>query len=407
MRTRSRGSVVTKIAELIESRYFDGAAATTMARQLRAAAADGDFDKTDDPRDLAARLTSWMSRHDGHLRVMWSPPDLPDEALPSPDRMSEDVRASRENFGFRRVEILPGNLGLIELSEFADLDGGTDQDSEFRRVADGALALVERADALIFDLRGNGGGGDMVGYLLSHFLPPEVVLGELRSRTATQEIRTLARVGGRHRPEVPLYVLLSGQSASAAEAFAYSLQALGRATVVGERSAGAANPGDLFDVGDGFTILVPLDTPVDRVTGTNWEGVGVQPDVAVENEGSLLRAQVAALQEILRIGLPAAEERDARWALEALTSDRTAGRPPLEDFAGSYGNRVVRVEGGELLLQRARWPARSLRPLDHDLFVVDGLPSRRVAFDRQDGRVTALIESTSGGYETRWRKQGP
>lgn len=403
----SPSSVVTQVAELVESKYFDVAAAASMARHLRAAAAEGEFDSIDDPRDLAARLTSWLGRHDGHLRVMWRPPGPPGEAreTPSPNRMSEDVRTSRWNFGFRRVEILPGNIGLIELSEFADLDAASNWDSESRRVADATLALVQRTDALIFDLRSNGGGGGMAYYLLSYFLPPDVVFSEMRARTAKREIRTLAQVGGHRRLEVPLYVLVSGQTGSAAESFAYSLQAMRRATIVGERSAGAANPGDFFDAGEGFTILVPMDTPVNSVTGTNWEGVGVHPDIAAKSERSLASAQIAALQEVLQIGLPAAEERDVRWALEALTSDQTAGRLSLEEFAGSYGNRVVRVERGELLIQRARWPARRLRPLDHDLFAVDGAPWRRVAFERQDDQVIALVELTSGGDETRWRKQ--
>ena len=272
-------------------------------------------------------------------------------------------------------------------------------------MADAAVALVERADALIFDLRRNGGGGDMAGYLLSYFLPPEVIIGELRSRTARREIRTLARLGGSRRLEVPLFVLLSGQSASAAEAFAYSLQSQGRATIIGERSAGAANPGLMFDVGQGFVILVPLDTPVDAVTGTNWEGVGVRPDLETESERALKQAQIVALQEILRIGLPAAEDRDARWALEALTSEHVADEATLQEFTGSYGNREVRVEGGELRVQRSRWPARRLHPLDHEAFAVDGTPWHRVVFERQNDQVVAMIELTSGGGETRWQRQ--
>ncbi len=204
---------------------------------------------------------------------------------------------------------------------------------------------------------------------------------------------------------MPLYVLLSGQSASAAEAFAYTLQSQGRAMIIGERSAGAANPGLMFDVGQGFVILVPLDTPVDAVTGTNWEGVGVRPDLGIEPESALTRAQIVALREILRIGLSTVEERDARWALEALASERIADGASLQDFAGSYGNRKVRVEDGELLVQRSRWPARRLHPLDHGAFVVDGTPWHRVAFERRNDQVVAMIESTSGGGETRWQRQ--
>jgi C-terminal processing protease CtpA/Prc len=320
--------------------------------------------------------------------------------------MSEDVRAARGNFGFRRVEILAGNIGLIELSEFADLDAGSNRHAEAaRRVADAVLATVDRTDAVIFDLRSNGGGGSMADYLLSHFSPPGVILGELCSRTARRELRTLDQVGGRRRLDVPLYVLISGQTGSAAEFFAYALQSLRRATVVGEPSAGAANPGLFFEAGEGFTILVPLETPRIGATGSNWEGVGVQPDLAVDPAVSLEYAHVAALREVLRHGLSAAETRDARWVLEAMTSDRPAVPGSLQEFTGRYENRVVRVDRGELTLQRARWPARRLRPLDHDVFVVDGSPWRRIAFERQDSRVIALVELTSGGDETRWLRQ--
>lgn len=403
-------SLVVRVADLIESKYFDEAKAATMARELRAAAARGEFDAIADPRELAAALSARLGREDGHLRVGWIAPaghlEMPQRA--GRERMPEEVRASRWNFGFRRVEILPGNVGLIELSEFADLDAASDWDSAPRRVADAALSVVERADALIFDLRDNGGGGGMADYLLSYFLPPDVVFSEMHGRARTHESRTLKRVGGRRRLNVPLYIVVSGRTGSAAEFFAYSLQAMRRATIVGERTAGAANPGMSFDLGDGFEVFVPLDTPVNRQTGSNWEGVGVQPDVPVDVERSLVRAHTVALEHVLRRDLPLTQARDARWALAALTSRKATRANPLNDFPGTNGTRAVRIESGRLVIQRERWPARILTPLEPDLFFVEGAPWRRVAFERDaDGRVIALIELTSDGNEARWRKQAP
>jgi hypothetical protein len=401
-------SIVERAAAVIESKYFDEAKAKAIAARLREAVAQGEFDAMTDPRELAAALSLRLGREDGHLRAVWMPDrSVQAQGSPRSDRMPEEVRASRWNFGFRRIEILPGNLGLIELSEFADFDAGAEWDAAPRRVADAALAVVEQTDALILDLRDNGGGGAMADYLLSYFLPPDVLLSEMRGRTTRRESRTLTRVGGRRRLDVPLFVLVSGLTASAAEFFAYSLQGMKRATVVGERTAGAANPGMTFDIGEGFEIFVPLDTPVNHYTGTNWEGVGVKPDIAVQTEQALVRAQAAALEETLRRGLPPTEARDARWVLEALTSPNTVPVDSLQDFSGTYGNRVVRIDGGELSIQRARWPARRLRPLGRDLFVLERAPWRRVAFERRDGKVIGLVELTSAGDETRLRKDAP
>lgn len=396
---------VTRIADLIAARYFDADVGAEVAERLRTAAATGDFDGSVDRHDLAARITAIIAPYDGHLCVGWQEPRPSDPQPESgPERMSERVRAERRNHGFRRVELLPGNLGLIELSEFADLDATSDPDAPARRVADAALTLVQRADAVIFDLRLNGGGGTMADYLVSHFLP-EQVLGEQRSRTARREIRTVGRLGGRRRLDVPLYVLTSAQTASAAEFFTATLQVRGRATVVGERTAGAANLGDDFDAGGGLYVFVPMDTPVDRVSGGNWEGVGIEPDLPTGSGQALTVARAAALRQILTAELPPAQARDASWALEALTADHRPDPAAAAEFAGDYGNRTVLVDRGGLSLQRADWPPRRLLPVGPELFAVADDPSRRVGFERRDGRVTAMIETTSTGAETRIRRR--
>lgn len=396
---------VERIADLIEENYFDAAKAAAIALELRGAVERGEFRSLTDPRDLAARLSVLLQPEDGHLSVEWSASDGPVAASPSASQMDEAARAARWNFGFRRVEVLSGNIGLIELSEFADFDAESMWDSPARAAADAALALVERSDALIIDLRDNGGGGGMVSYLLGYFLPPGLAFSDMRGRTHKRESRVLERIGGRHRPGVPLYVVVSGRTGSAAEFFAYSLQALQRATVVGERTAGAANPGMTFDAGRGFEVFIPLDAPINRRTGTNWEGVGVRPDVAVEAPRAVTRAHIAALERVLQGNLTEAEARDVRWSLAAMTTLAAADASDLASLTGTFGNRVVNLESGTLVLRRGRWPGRTLRPLGGDLFFVEGAPWRRVRFERDSaGRVVALIEATSAGGETRWRR---
>ena len=130
-------------------------------------------------------------------------------------------------------------------------------------------------DAVIIDLRYNGGGSPaMVGYLVSAFTPRDAdIYNVFHGREGTESERPKDAYAS-PRLDVPLYVLISGLSASAAESTTYTLQAAHRATVVGEPSAGAANPGGEFPVGDGFNVFISTGTPVNPVTGKNWEGVG-------------------------------------------------------------------------------------------------------------------------------------
>ncbi|HWL85215.1 MAG TPA: S41 family peptidase, partial [Polyangiaceae bacterium] len=274
-------AVVVGVAEQVETHYVHGAKARTIAAQLRSDAARGAFDHNVNPRELAGVLTDRLKREDLHFRVSWEPPAAADakERTAAQATMSDELRGKRFNQWFRKLEILPGNVGYIQLDEFADLDiqsgAGSPADSTAMRTADAALAFVQNTDALIFDLRDNGGGGEMTNYLLSHYLPPELVLGTMRGRTESTETRTLSRIGGLRRLDVPIYVLISGRTASAAEFFTYSLQMRKRATVVGEPSAGATNPYEDFEAGHGFVVSVSVAEPIDALSGTNWENGGV------------------------------------------------------------------------------------------------------------------------------------
>ena len=167
----------------------------------------------------------------------------------------------------REGKVLPGNIGYIDMRGFADF--AADGDQAPRQAADAALALVAGTDALIFDLRDNGGGSPaMVGYLIGHFVPDGAKIYNIfktRGEPDSDEAPS-APIAGQRRLDTPLYVLTSGRTASAAESFAYTLQAAKRASVVGEASAGGANPGGGAPLGDGLSVFISSGTPINPIS---------------------------------------------------------------------------------------------------------------------------------------------
>ena len=392
---------VRAVAAAIRERYFDPAAGERIAAALEAEAEAGAFDALTDPRDLAATLGARLRPSDAHFNVVYRPGEAPPRAGP---RREPEVGGGWDperhgNYGFRRVEVLPGNVGYIEMTGFANIDFDDPADPA-RRAADAALSFVGGTDAVIFDLRDNGGGApSMVGYLVSAFTPADAdIYNVFHSREGT-ESEAPAVFHPSPRLDVPVYVLISARTGSAGEAFPYTLQAAGRATIVGDASGGAANPGGMVPVGGGFAVFVSDGSPRNPITGGNWEGTGVRPDVAAPWDQALDRAHGLALQRIATTG----DRPDAAWALEALQA--SPGPADLSAYAGAYGATTVRVEGDRLAVQRGRRPPVMLRALGEDLFTVAGDPTRRYRFERgPDGAVVAYEALSPAGPGPRARR---
>jgi hypothetical protein len=373
---------IERIADFIENNYFDPARALEVAGGLRAAARAGEFDRFTEPRELAAVLTERLRKIDRHFTVTWSGPSrLAESSRESGPSMSFEQLNRRTAFGFRRVEMLPGAIGYIELRNFADFDTGRAEEPA-RKAADAALQLIANADAVILDLRDNGGGSPaMVGYLVSAFTPPDAnIYNTFRARDRTSSERP-KQLYAQPRLEVPLYVLISNRTASAAESVAYTLQAAKRAVIVGEPSGGAANPGGMFPVGGGFNVFVSTGTPVNPITGTNWEGTGVTPDVAVPAAEALQRAQIEALERVL--AKRASASVDTQWTLEALRAEKApvvVTRPG--DYVGAYGEARIEARNGGLFLKQGQRPPWRLVRIRDETFFAAGDPARRVVFER-------------------------
>jgi hypothetical protein len=263
--------------------------------------------------------------------------------------------------------------------------------------------MVANADAVIFDLRNNGGGSPaMVGYLVSAFTPPDAnIYNVFHDRGGTRDEKP-DQFHAKPRLDVPLYILTSARTGSAGEAMPYTLQAAKRATIVGEASGGAANPGGFVPVEGGYRVFISMGSPINPVTGRNWEGDGVKPDIAAPSAEALTVAHIRALEAIAAAD---PKRTDAAWAIAALKSTQTLNASQRALYAGVYGPLEVVANGDRLEVRRGRRPALELVPLGGDVFFVRTDPLMRFAFDRDaSGRMVAVEQRDPFGASQRQRR---
>lgn len=266
-----------------------------------------------DPEKFADAFTKVLYgvAHDKHLGVWYSADVLPPLARmkPSPAEVARRARmASFMDYGYSSSARLPGNIGYLRLAFFPPPPGS-------QKMYDTAMLLLANTDALIVDLRDNGGGSPAaVDYLLGYFFakPVEITGFLLRHGNTIVGKReyTPAQLGGARYVDKPVYLLINDNTISGGEQFAYDLKTLHRAVLVGKTTAGGANPGGPVRLNDHFSIFIPDGSAHNPYTGTNWEGTGVAPDIAVNPEKALLDAYKLALKSAKDSFRPAGEDRE-------------------------------------------------------------------------------------------------
>jgi len=261
-------------ADVIERHYLDVGKGRQIAQDVRDLAQAGRYrESCGDPEAFMAEFNRDLDVHDGHFYFERRGGS---EAGGGDWLMAWRAEGRAVNAGVREVRLLEGNVGYVRLSSFYPWDLAGPK-------LKAAFALVGDADGLILDLRQNGGGDDVTaGQLVAALLGPETTTVQDIERRGQRKPDPLPRLDlPRYPAERRVAVLIDRRSASAAEFVAYSLQAAGRAKVVGGRSGGAAHMfGDPIPVAGGYALSTPDARPVNRITGSNWEGVGVKPDLA-------------------------------------------------------------------------------------------------------------------------------
>jgi hypothetical protein len=298
-----RDSVIEALATKLSAVYVLPEAVGRITQALRSANSAGEYDgKAPQEFADAVRRTLLNASHDKHFAVFYDPAPTasPEAATPSVEQRE------RLNFGFGKLERLRGNVGYLELVNFSNF---RQQSAE---TASAWLSPLANFDAIIVDLRRNGGGhGPMMAFIATYFFDPTPVhLTDIywRDTNETNQFWTRDFVPGRRSARQPLYILTSASTFSAAEDFCYSLQNLKRAIVVGETTGGGAHssrgPQRLTQ---SFTAIIPAGRSISPITKTNWEGTGVTPDIKTSAEASLSVAHLHALRSLLE------KETNPQW----------------------------------------------------------------------------------------------
>jgi len=329
-----RAQVLDTLEKKLPELYIFPETAQRVATALKEHAAKKDYDSITSAQEFAGRITQDMQdvAHDKHLRVMYGMPPPPDQlSAEERERMRREMLAlgQSRNFGFESVQRLPGNIGYLDLRGFLDVrDAG--------ETAIAAMTFLSNCNAVIFDVRRNGGGSpDMVDLLISYLYPrgDRVHLNDFRQRNSDEreQFWTFPWVPGQTLEGKDVYVLTSNRTFSAAEEFTYDIQTQKRGAIVGEVTGGGANPGRGVLLAEKFIAFIPFGSAYNPITKTNWEGVGVKPDVEVPADDALKIAQLMALRKLANQDGPPPWKMEVKSALDQLEKEvgsKTPAAPP-------------------------------------------------------------------------------
>ena len=289
-----RQRIIQSAAANLNKYYVDPDVAQKMADAILAHEKSGDNNAATDGETFAGLVTRQMMdvSHDRYVAVSYSTVASPETPLAP---TSEDVARYRKemeqnNCTIETAGTLPHNTGYLKFNAFPDA-------AVCGKTVAATMTSLNHADAIIFDLRDNRGGySNMVALFATYLFDHPTHLNDFynRSENSTEQSWTMTPVPGNRLSDKPVFVLTSPATFSAAEAFAYDLKMLKRATLVGETTSGRGHMGMPHQIDDHFTIRIPSVRVINPISKTNWEGTGVEPDVKVKAADALKTAQKLA-----------------------------------------------------------------------------------------------------------------
>ncbi|WP_395009587.1 S41 family peptidase [Undibacterium sp.] len=321
--------VIQELQQGMSKKYVFPEVADKVNAMLKQRQKNGDYDKITSGQEFAKALTEHLQQQtkDKHLRIHVELDAIPvgnANGEPSPEekiRMDAEERQFMQavNYGVERIERLGGNVGYFELRGF-----GTTE--IVGHAISAAMTLLNASDALIIDLRKNGGGSPQtVALIASYFTDPEVHLNDIYNRSenkTTQIWSTPYTAGPRYDKNKQVYILTSQRTFSAAEDLTYTLQSLKRSITVGEVTGGGAHPVDGQRLHPHFMASIPFGRSINPITKTNWEGTGVQPDILSNANDALRIAHRKALENLLTKEKHPGKKADIQHSLDKLTNEK-------------------------------------------------------------------------------------
>jgi len=295
-----KDQIIDSLCVKLEQYYVYSDKAEKAITLLRDKQKGGSYNSISDISTFVFQVSSDLrqSGKDKHLRLEYSDVVLPDQnddpyTLTAEEEEEMQQYTLQENFGIRKVDILKGNIGLLD---FSCIFGANYAGEKYTDV----MNYLSHTDALIIDLRNcrGGMGTDGNNFLASYFFEEPVHWIDLvwRKDNKVDQKWTYAYVPGKRYQNKPVYIVTSARTFSGGEDFAYNMQALKRATILGEQTKGGANPGATIKLNDHFCALIPNGKAVNPITHSNWEAIGVKPDIFEKGNMALYEAYLLALK---------------------------------------------------------------------------------------------------------------
>ncbi len=399
--------IISRITTEFKQKYVFPEIADKMEQKLRKKLKSGAYNKISDPQVLAQSIENDLVSisNDKHISITYSPTPPPQlENDPEGEKgIQEQLKTA--NYYFKKVEILEGNIGYLKLNGFAPAEYAG-------KTAEAALKFLSNTEALIIDLRHNGGGSpSMVQLITSYFFKESIHLNSFYVRETGQmdQFWTSSYVSGKKYLDKDVYVLISSGTFSAAEEFSYNLKNLKRATLIGETSGGGAHPVNYHYLDDiKFGLAIPFGRAVNPITKTNWEGKGVTPHIKISPSKALKKTHQVALKKLIDNTKTASKLAFLKWSQESLKAKYSP--LPLQDdikldYVGNYGKRIILMKGKELFYQRGKRLSKMLA-VKKDRFAVEGLDYFRLQFNRnKKGKLVSVSGIYQSGREDKSIKQ--
>ncbi|MCZ4318385.1 S41 family peptidase [Aequorivita viscosa] len=404
-------NTIESIEKIINENYIFPEISEQIIILLNSKLKDGKYNAIKDPFEFAKILTTDVQsfNNDKHLRVLFEPKKIEEKdlvvSIEDSIKSEQDYIASlkKNNYFFKEVKILEGNIGYLDFRRFRHPEYAAE-------TAISAMQFLSSTDAIIIDLRNNGGGSPkMVQFISSYFFNSDGVhLNSIykRNDNFTEQYWTLPYVPGKRLPNVPLYILTSNRTFSAAEEFSYNLQILDRAIIIGETTGGGANPGGRIRATNKYNVWTPTARSINPISGTNWEGVGVVPDINISANEALNKAHIKALDSLKRIYTDETSQEYYSWYLQTVKTKRNSANialSTLKSYVGNYGLRIISLEHDNLYYQRQNSMKYKLIPMTNDTFIIEELPDFRIQFVLKNNKVVAIRGFNENGNSSEYK----
>lgn len=306
----------------------------------------GVYKNITDPNKLAAQLTNDLRSINGDLHMnvsLHSPSGTVKENKVS---KNIDTKGTWSNYGFQEIKVLDGNIGYLKISHFTNWNSF----EEAKKVINSSFLFLQNTDALILDVRNNRGGfEEIVAYLISYlFDEGPIHLSDYYRRYENKRvgIYTSKDIPGKKLPNIPVYVLVNDQSASAAESLAYMLKHLKRATIIGETTMGAGNGAMTHKINERFSVSISSETTINAVTQTSFEQVGVIPNIKTSSEEAFNKSYFLALNYLKENNSKNIDPSNYETVIAFLPSNQgkeIVDINSFKEYIGTYKNANVEI----------------------------------------------------------------